>query len=765
MNSEIIKILVVEDNPVDVLRLQEDLREIGSPQFQIAHGENLQEAQSLLGTEAFHLILLDLGLPDSFGIDTLTGIQKCAPDIPIVVMSGLDDEILAREAVARGAQDYLLKGKWDGQLIVRSLHYAMQRHELLVICKQANESSQRANKALRVLSKCNELLVRATEEQKFLDDICRILVDHGQYRMAWIGFTGPDEPKTVHSAAFAGHEDGYFQAVKITWSDDETGRSVTGKAIRTGTPQINRDTLTNPDFTVWRREALKRGYASSIALPLTDRNTVFGALTIYSEEPDAFDDEEVNLLGQLAEDLSYGISTLRMRAAKAKADFARQESEQRFRAIFEGAQDCIFLKDRSLKFTLVNPAVENLFGIPASKVVGMRYEDLFGKEGAAFAKDLDNRVLQGESIEGEYTRRVNGTPITFLEARSPLRDGAGNIVGVFTIARDITERKGMDLAPVELDVQYPSEVMRSTLSLARVAAGMESTILLLGESGSGKDYLARYIHNCSKRADGPYICVNCAAIAPQLAESELFGHEKGAFTGALGRKRGMVELAEGGTLLLNEIGELSRPLQAKLLTFLDTKRFTRVGGEKEICVNARLIAATNRDLKAEVEHGRFRKDLFYRINVLSIVVPSLRDRREDIPTLTKEILSQLQRELKTTVSPSIATSMLEQMKSYNWPGNVRELRNVLERSMILSPDGRLSLELPVASPNGADNLFQMRLVPGVSLQEATDELARSLCLNALRACDGNKKAAARMLGISRDSLYRYLRKFGMQADD
>ena len=213
--------------------------------------------------------------------------------------------------------------------------------------------------------------------------------------------------------------------------------------------------------------------------------------------------------------------------------------------------------------------------------------------------------------------------MTFLETRIPLRDDAGDIVGIFTISRDITERKRIEFLPSESDIACSSEAMKSTLRMAHAAAQNDSTILLLGESGSGKDYLARYIHNRSKRAGGPYFSVNCAAISLELAESELFGHERGSFTGAQGRKRGLVELAEGGTLLLNEIGELSLPLQAKLLTFLDTMKFTRVGGEKEISVNLRLIAATNRDLEKEVEAGRFRKDLFYRINVLCHNGPSL----------------------------------------------------------------------------------------------------------------------------------------------
>ncbi len=556
---ETIRLLIVEDNPVDVLSLKDALQQSKGTDFAVSHVETLAEAKGFLEEQNIDVLVLDLGLPDSQGLETFMEIQGSAPNLPIVVVSGLDDESLAIETVKNGAQDYLIKDKWDAQLILRALYYAIQRHQLLFTCKQANESSRRANRALRVLSLCNQLLVRATEEQGFIQDICRILVDYGGYRMAWIGFALHDEAKTVQPVAIAGFENGYLQAVKISWSDDATGRGPTGTAIRTGISKINRNSWSNPAYGPWRSEALNRGYASSISLPLTDHNGIFGALTIYAADRDAFDDEEVTLLGQLADDLGYGITTLRMRAAKEKSDLARQETERRFRAIFEGAQDYIYLQDPSFRFTLVNPAVESLFGMPLAKIVGMRYEDLFGEEGAVFVRELDSRVLQGESIEEEHTRRVNGRPMVFLETRIPLRDDAGDIVGIFTISRDITERKGTEFLPLESDAACSSEAMRSTVRMAHAAAQNDSTILLLGESGSGKDYLARYIHNRSKRAGGPYFSVNCAAISLELAESELFGHEPGSFTGAQGRKRGLVELAEGGTLLLNEIGELSLP--------------------------------------------------------------------------------------------------------------------------------------------------------------------------------------------------------------
>jgi PAS domain S-box-containing protein len=768
---ETVRLLLVEDNPADALFLKEALEEAKDSEFAICHVETLAEAKERLEKEDFHVLVLDLGLPDSQGIETFLEVKNLAPDSPIVVMSGLDDESLALEAVRGGAQDYLLKGKWDAQLVVRSLQYAIQRHQLLVTCKEATESSRRANRALRVLSKCNELLVRATEERGLLDDICRILVDDGGYRMSWIGLALHDKAKTVHPAAIAGFEDGYLQSVKITWSDDETGRGPTGTAIRTGITKTNRNSWTNPEYNPWRSEALKRGYASSIALPLIDHKGIFGSLTVYSEEPDAFGDEEVKLLGQLADDLGYGIRTLKMRAEKEKADLGLLESEQRFRAIFEGSQDLIFLKDLSLRYTHVNPAVEKLLGLPSSRIVGQTSEDLFGGVGSACIKEAEERVLEGERIEDEHTSTVNGIPMTFLNSRIPRRNSEGQVVGILVVSRDITERKRSEFSPLECDTAYTSKAMRSTLSLAHVAGQNDSTILLLGESGSGKDYLAKYIHNCSKRASGPYFSVNCASIAASLAESELFGHEKGSFTGAHGRKRGLLELAEGGTLLLNEIGELPLTLQAKLLTFLDTKKFTRVGGEKETSVNVRLLAATNRDLEKEVETGAFRKDLFYRINVMSISVPPLRERLEDISILVQEILTKLRDEMKIQEMPIIDAAVINALKRYDWPGNVRELRNVLERALILSHGKKIDLSAAglfkskASTPQEGKASFSVSFPPDQSLNEITQELKRFLVNEALRKSGGSRQGAARILGISRYSLKHYMNALGYDQEE
>jgi PAS domain S-box-containing protein len=450
---------------------------------------------------------------------------------------------------------------------------------------------------------------------------------------------------------------------------------------------------------------------------------------------------------------------------RKRAQEALRLSEERFRALVEGAQDLIFMKDRHFTYTHVNPAMARMFGLDVSKIIGRKDEDLYGEATGKHIKQVDVRVLQGESIEEEYTASIKGVKFTLNTVLTPLRDTEGTIIGIYGICRDVTDRKRTVPRQRPIVEAYPSESMKAALHAARLAAATDSIILLQGESGSGKDYLARWIHDHSRRAPGPYFAVNCAAISKDLAESELFGHERGSFTGALGRKRGLLELAEGGTLLLNEIGELSLSLQSKLLTFLDTRAFLRVGGEKSITVNARIIAATNRSLEKEVTEGRFLSPLLYRLNVFAIHVPPLRDRFEDIPVLVEEIMSRLAKELQRTSLPAIDHGSIIALSGYEWPGNVRELRNVLERSLILSDGQSLNISIPSTDPSEQSwshvSSFPM---DEQTLHDVTDEVIKSLCLEALRRCEGNRRCAARVLGIARDSLYRHMKRFGIEGD-
>ncbi len=454
---------------------------------------------------------------------------------------------------------------------------------------------------------------------------------------------------------------------------------------------------------------------------------------------------------------NISLSVIRDVTDHKRAEEELLRSEQRFRAVFESARDCIYIKDQSLRYSHANPAMEKVLGIEADRLLGMRDEELYGEEAGKHLREVDLRVLGGQSIEEEHSRPIHGAQFIFHDIKVPLRNSEGEIIGMCGVSRNITERKKTQPETLTIAGEYPSASMQTAFSKAHYAAATDSIVLLLGESGSGKDYLARVIHANSRRSNGPFFGINCAAIPHELAESELFGHEAGAFTGARGRKRGLLELAEGGTLLLNEIGELPLHLQSKLLTFLDTKTLLRVGGEKQIQVNARLIAATHRSLEGEVEAGRFLKPLFYRLNVFSIEVPPLRERSEDIPILMEEIMCQLAAELQLTEIPPVDSSALVTLCSYHWPGNVRELRNVLERALILSDSSKLNLGLPAGDYNSQNWSCKVKFPEGRTLQEITDEITEYVCVEALRRSRGNKKLAAQLLGISRFSLYRHLK--------
>jgi two-component system, NtrC family, response regulator HydG len=306
------------------------------------------------------------------------------------------------------------------------------------------------------------------------------------------------------------------------------------------------------------------------------------------------------------------------------------------------------------------------------------------------------------------------------------------------------------------------EKIAAVLRAVEKVALSDTTVFVAGESGTGKELVARAIHRLSRRATGPFIKVNCGALTETLLESELFGHEKGAFTGAVKQKLGRFELADGGTLFLDEVGDVTPAMQVKLLRALQEQEFERVGGERPIKVDVRVVSATNKDLDGEVASGRFRQDLFYRLHVVPLRLPSLRERREDIPLLAQHFVDKLGPRTNPRVR-AVSDAALGRLMAYHWPGNVRELENAIEQALVFAEGTEIGVPALPAFLHGSGAVEEERLdVPRqMSLPDILDDLERQLILKAYEKARGVKTETARLLGIKTSALYYKLEKYGI----
>ena len=365
--------------------------------------------------------------------------------------------------------------------------------------------------------------------------------------------------------------------------------------------------------------------------------------------------------------------------------------------------------------------------------LGMLYVDRKGRPNQRFARDdLALLVSVGRLIGSVYAGSMR---CARLEAENHFLRASGSAAGTF-----IGESASM-------------QELRKTIE-ERIAP-VKATVLLMGETGTGKTMLAETIHLASPRREGPFVKVNCAAIPRELLESELFGHEKGAFTGAMDKKIGQFEAASGGTLFLDEVGELELAAQAKLLTIVQERLLQRVGSTKTIEVDARLITATNRDLKAETDAGRFRADLFYRLNVVRLEAPPLRERRDDIVLLARHLLSKASREIGRNI-PDITPEALRLLECYQWPGNVRELANCMERAVIFGEEGK-----PL-KPSHLPSEVRDSVSPKAHHSDRLERTEHQMILDALARSRGNKREAARLLGWYPQKLYSRLQKYNIK---
>ena len=1022
--------------------------------------------------------------------------------------------------------------------------------------KHAEEALRRLNRELRAISNCNQALLRATDEQSLLEEICRIVCEEAGYRMAWVSYAEHDEAKSVRPVAWTGAEEGYLASAGITWADTDRGRSPTGTAIRSGKSCCIQDFAKDPRLAPWREGLLQRGFRSGIALPLKDENdNAFGSLTIHSAQPNAFTSEEVRLLEELAGDLAFGIVTLRSRAARKQAEQALRQSEaylaeaqrlshtgswaldastreysywsdEMFRIFgadpdggipiretmgrrihpedvsraFAGFEKSLRekvdtsdeyrfvlpdgkVKDiQSIRHPVLNDAgdvvqlvgtfvditerkrteeaqrrladqlrlsfdaiivwqlngtieswnrgAEQLYGYSESEALGrvthellktahpvpwpeiearlresgnwegeLRHTTKEGQELTVSAqlqlivgtdgvervleinRDITDRKRAEEKLrqsEGELRQLVDVIPqqvfvfdadwspvfanrreleytgltsqetqskdavarifhpedLTKLEvarerARSdsapfevearirgkdgeyrwflirdnplrdeqgriirwygtrtdiedrkraeeslrqseadlrqilevspqhvavlapdgshlylnqagleyhgftleqwqscdlrklfhpddwervyreaqntlssgstleiearllrrdrkycwfffrykPLRDGQGRITRWIVAAIDIDERKQaeerlrhenvalreeIDKTSMFEEIVGASAVLQAVLSRVSKVAPTDSTVLITGETGTGKELVARAIHRRSHRSSCAFVSASCAVIPRDLIASELFGHEKGAFTGATQRHMGRFELAEGGTIFLDEVGELPAETQIALLRVLQEHEFERVGGTRSIQTNVRVIGATNRDLQAATEAGTFRSDLFYRLNVFPIEIPPLRERREDIPLLVEYFINRFAKRAGKRIR-GVSKKTLDLFQSYPWPGNIRELQNIIERSVILCETEIFSVDESWLSrqPLAAEPKSSLDLTEKLAAQE------KELIEAALRQCGGRvfgPSGAAARLGMPRSTLESKIRSLKINKD-
>jgi DNA-binding NtrC family response regulator len=394
--------------------------------------------------------------------------------------------------------------------------------------------------------------------------------------------------------------------------------------------------------------------------------------------------------------------------------------------------------------------------------------------------DIEMPGMKGLDVLREIRTRGKDFPVVMITAYGSvdlaveaMKDGAYDFIPkpfkanhIALVVEKAMERQRLrrekEVLSEEVDKRYrlvagTSAVLNTAINGAKKAAGSKSTILLLGESGTGKELFARAIHGWSERKDRPFIAINCVGLSKELLESELFGYEKGAFTGANQLKRGKIEIANGGTVFLDEIGDISEELQAKLLRFLQEREFERVGGTQLIRIDVRIIAATNRNLENAVKGGRFREDLYYRINVVPIVLPPLRDRKEDVPALAQFFMQRFSLESKKHFI-EISQEALDALHAYDWPGNVRELANVIERAVVLGQPPAIQVEDLSPGIASAEQERDDRSTP-VSYHESVDEYRREVIVNALAQTQGNRAAAARLLGLQRSYLLRLMKAF------
>jgi formate hydrogenlyase transcriptional activator len=612
-----------------------------------------------------------------------------------------------------------------------------------------------------------EMIAQGEALPHILDALCRVVEEQSSDMLSSCLLLDAHGTHLRHGAA-PRLPKGYLDAIDGVAIGPTGGACIT--AAYRAAPVVVSDIAVDPLWADYRHLPLAHGLRACWSAPImSSEGQVLGTFAMYYREPRSPSPHDLSVLEQIAS--LAAVSITHQRAAERL-----RQDEQELRRIIDAIPQTIVVLGPDGRNLYANQAMLAYTGLTLDEVMAadFRARVFHPDDVQRLHDDRQHGLARGLPFEMEQrARRHDGQYRWFLTQYNPLRDDQGRLLRWYATGTDIDERKqaeermrnenlalreDIDRASMFEEIVGSSAALRRVLAHVEKVAGTDATVLIVGETGTGKELIARAIHKRSNRATRAFIRVNCAAIPPALLASELFGHEKGAFTGALQRRLGRFEAAHGGTIFLDEIGDLPAETQIALLRVLQEREFERVGSSHPITVDVRVLAATNRDLPAAVAAGTFRQDLFYRLNVFPIQLPSLRERVDDIPLLVEYLIERYAKKAGKKIR-TIKKQTLELFQAYDWPGNIRELQNVIERAVILCESDTFAVE-----ERWLKREVPLQAGPAVSLVAARAEHERALIEAALSECRGRMSGpagAAAKLGLPRQTLESKIKALGI----